>query len=390
MEKYKNVSEINEVKKVLGEFQELYNQKKEDELQVFVRDKFSYTNGIVVLGSDMNQWCYSENEIKELIKTHWKTEDNYWKQVDFKFGEAKVYADENIAWVISIGNIKNTISEDIQLENTIKKVNEIIEKEEISKEDVLNAASKIAKALKEIEQGEDYVWPIRFTSVLIKEEDSWKFHQMQFSFDSENWNYRYLDENYDKNIFEMTKANLDVQAEEIKKVLRVFQEGYVRRDLDHVEEYMKEVFLSHEELVVIGTDAEELCLGIDATRNIIQSDWKYWGDFKFNLEDALISVNKEVAYFTTKAILSRVVSSEQTLQWIKNGAKYIFQSKKTTKDKLLQALCDSLELLCENEKSEVYITPMRFSGVLVKHEGKWLIEHLQYSDYSSGMPDVRI
>jgi hypothetical protein len=412
MENYKDLSSISEVKDTLNEFQELYIKRNESELENFVSDKFSFTNGLVVLGSEMNQWCHSEVEIKKLMKAHWKTENNYWKQIDFKFGEATIFANENVAWVISIGNINNTLAENQQLENTICKINEIIGKEKISREDALSVANKIVKTLKEVESGENYVWPFRFTCVLIKENASWKFHQMQFSLDSESWSYRYIDENYDKGVFEMFKTissaevevEVEVEVDEIRKVLGVFQEGYTKRDLNYVDEYMKEVFLLHddgegegdgdgdgeEKLVVIGTDAEELCLGVDATRGIIESDWKYWGDFSFNAEDAIISVNGDVAYFTTKAILNRVVTAEETLQWIKSGAKYTLGSKKKPKDKLMDILCDTIDLLSESEKGEIYITPMRFSGVLVKKEEKWLIAHLQYSDYSNGMPSVRI
>ncbi|MDF2593178.1 MAG: hypothetical protein K0S75_2644 [Clostridia bacterium] len=56
----------------------------------------------------------------------------------------------------------------------------------------------------------------------------------------------------------------------------------------------------------------------------------------------------------------------------------------------MKVLHDTLDFLYENEKGETFITPMRFSGVLVKKEGKWLIQHAQYSDYTDGKPGVRI
>lgn len=390
MKEYKNKSSINEVIEVLDKFQELYTKKDEDLLDDFVENTFSIEPGLAVLGSTMNQWCFNIEDIKKLMKSHWNNENNYWKTVDFKFGGAKIFANENVAWVVTIGNIKNTLSEDVQIEKTISEVKGILNKEEKSKEKALDAAKIIASTLKEIDMGEDYIWPFRFTSVLVKEKDAWKFHQMQFSLDSESWPYRYTDENYDKSIFEMCKAQSSEEIERIKNVLQVFQDGYTERNVDYVDDYMKKVFLLDEDLVVIGTDAEELCLGIEATRGIIESDWKYWGNFKFNVDDALICVNGDVAYFTTKAILHRIVSNETILDWISGSTKYTFESDKAPKQKLLVALYNMLDLLCENEKGETYITPMRFSGVLVKNDGKWLIQHLQYSDYADGMPGVRI
>jgi hypothetical protein len=389
MERFKNSVSIKEVQCVLKGLQELYNEKNHDILESYIKDNFSFSEELVVLGNDMNQWCRSEAEIKELIKAQWSVENNYWKQIDFKFDDAIIYADKNTAWVISIGNITDTITEEQQLQSTINKIAEIINKEKISKEAALDVVNKIARTLRDVELGEKYVWPFRFTCVLIKENACWKFHQMQYSLDSESWNYRCIEEDYDKSLFEIPASKASVEAEEVKKVLRVFQEGYIRRDLSYVEEYMKEVFLPNGDLVVIGTDAEELCIGGAAAKQLVESDWKYWGDFKFNLEGASLSVRGEAAYFTTKALLTRTISTEKTLEWIKGGAKYLLEAKKNAKYKLIEVLQNTIELLLQNEKGELYITPMRFSGVLVKQEDKWLISHLQYSDYIGGMPQVR-
>lgn len=390
MEKYKDINSINEVKEVLENFQELYTKKDMSQLDDFVKNAFSLNDGLAIVGSGMDQWCFNHGDIKALIKSHWDKEDNYWKEIDFKFEKAKIFANENVAWVVSIGNIRNKLSEDEQIETTINKVKDILMREDKSKENALDATRKIAKTLREIDKGENYIWPFRFTCALIKENHTWKFHQMQFSFDSESWRFRFTDEYYDKNVFEMAKANSNEEIKEIRNVLQAFQDGYTKRDLNYVDEYMKEVFLCDEDLVVIGTDAEELCLGIDATRGIVESDWKYWGDFKLNVDDAIICVNGDVAYFTTKALLNRIISNETILNWISNSAKYTFESKATPKQKLMQSLLDTVDFLYENERGETFITPMRFSGVLVKKDGKWLIQHVQYSDYAAGMPEVRI
>jgi ketosteroid isomerase-like protein len=390
MVEFKNINSINEVKEVLKNFQEFYAKRNRIELEAYIENAFSTKDGLAVLGSGMNQWCYNTNDIKKLIEAHWADDNKYWRELDFKFGEAKIFADENTAWVVSIGNIRNTLTEDKQIEETMDKVKDIFSSEKKSKENVLDAVWKIASVLKQVEHGEKYVWSFRFTCVLIKEENVWKFHQMQFSLDSEGWNNRITDENNDKSIFKLSEAASQEQNEEIRKVLQVFQDGYTKRDINYVDEYMKFVFLLDEELVVIGTDAEELCLGIDAVRGIVESDWKYWGDFRLNVEDAIISVNGDVAYFTTKAILDRKVSNEKVLEWISNTAKYIFETEDMAKHKLMNILCDSLELLYENERGERYITPMRFSGVLVKKDEKWLIQHAQYSDHIDGIPGVRI
>ncbi|EQB87869.1 ketosteroid isomerase-like protein [Clostridium punense] len=389
MERYKNINSIEEVKKVLGDFQELYKCKDIKKVDNYVDEEFSSREDLAVLGSSMGQWCFNTEDIKTLIKSHLANENNYWKDVNFKFQEAKIFADENVAWVVSLGVIRNTITEDEYIENTIKKVKELLDREDRSKVDALKAASQMANTLRQIEKGENYIWPVRFTCVLIKENQAWKFHQMQFSFDSETWPDRLDDETYIKSIFEMPEVNSKAKYEEVRNTIQILQDGYIKRDVNYVDEYMKEVFLLNEDLIVIGTDADELCLGVEAARGIVESDWKYWGDFKFNVENALISVNGDVAYFTTKAFLERNITAKTMLGWVNSSNKYTFSSEEAPKHKLLEALNDTIGYMYEMQKGETFIVPMRFSGVLVRKDGKWLVQHLQYSDYNEGMPEVR-
>ena len=189
----------------------------------------------------------------------------------------------------------------------------------------------------------------------------------------------------------MPKPNSSEAIEEVREALGVFQEGYTKRDMNYVDEYMKEVFLLEEEQVVIGTDAEELCIGNKAIRGIIESDWKFWGDFTMNVDGASITVNGDIAYFSTKAMIKRTIPKTKMLEWATDSANRFFKEEsKNSKHKLMDTLSSILEFLQESERGEVYIAPMRFSGVLVKCEGKWLIHHAQYSDYTDKMPGSRI
>ncbi|MEG0308499.1 MAG: hypothetical protein RR636_11175 [Clostridium sp.] len=178
MERYKNINSINEVKKVLGGFQELYKEKDASDVDDYINKVFSSNDGLAVLGSGMGQWCFNIEDINSLIKSHLSNENNYWEDVNFKFEEANIFANENVAWIISIGIIKNILSEDKYIEDTIEKVKEILGGENKCKTNALKATIKMANTLRQIAQGEDYTWPFRFTSTLIKENGTWKFHQL--------------------------------------------------------------------------------------------------------------------------------------------------------------------------------------------------------------------
>jgi hypothetical protein len=166
---YKDINSINEVKKVLENFQEVYTKKDINKVDEVIENLFSSREGITVLGSGMNQWCFNKLEIKELIKSHLDEDNKYWKEINFNFGEARIFATENTAWVVSIGNIKDTITADEQAEKTMEAVKELVCKEDKLEVNALKAAFKIAVALNEIDKGDNYLWPFRFSSFLIKE-----------------------------------------------------------------------------------------------------------------------------------------------------------------------------------------------------------------------------
>ncbi|MEG2290639.1 MAG: nuclear transport factor 2 family protein [Clostridium sp.] len=140
----------------------------------------------------------------------------------------------------------------------------------------------------------------------------------------------------------MPKINSYEECEEVRKVLQVFQDGYIKKDVNSVDEYMNEVFLLNEDLLIIRTDAGELCFGVDAARCIVESDWKYWGDFKFNVDNPMISVNGDVAYFTTKAFLKIIASDKKILGWASSSNEDTFNSEESPKQKLLTALYDTI------------------------------------------------
>lgn len=390
LEKFKNINSIEEVKGVLEKFQQAYDRKATNQVDTFVEEMFSSKEGLVVIGSGMEQWAFNLEDTKKLIAKHWREDNQYFKNLDFQFGKAYIFATEDTAWVVSIGNSSDFIPEEKKLKEAEAKVKEILNREEKSQKNALSGAFNIAKTLLEVELGEEYKWIFRFTALLIKEKASWKFHQMQFSMDANEIENFCREDNFDESYLTMPEPVKNEDTEQVRKVLEVFQEGYTKRDVAYVEEYLKKVFLGDEQQIVIGTDAGELCFGIDRIRGIVTSDWKYWGDFSMNVEEAHIAVNGETAYFSTKAILKRLVTKEQILNWISGISNYtLSKEEKPIKHRLMEVLCTVIDLLSDGENEGLCILPMRFSGVLVKQDGRWLIHHAQYSDYVDKYPGTR-
>jgi len=372
----------------LNEFQKGYEQKNIAEIRGFVKEMFSDQKGLSVIGTDLNDWCETHEEIEGLITKHWQSDRKDWGTMDFKFPEVTVFEYDKVALVVSLGEMKNTVTEEELYSKTMDQASKALEREGSLELNVYEACRVMAKSLKEAEKGSDYVWPFRYTAVMVKENDGWKFHHMQFSMDAEFfWQYRYFNEAEVLPLIEMKKP-FD-QADEIRTVLARFQEGYTHRDASKLEAYY-ELFTLDEDMITIGTDAEELCIGGEELKEIVKSDWEFWGDLKTNVEDAIIVQHGDVAYFSTKAMISRKIEKSLMDTTFKASVvDYIFKSEKNPRERILHGLFDLVGRLHEREQGEVYYAPMRVSGFLVKRDERWKIHHIQYSD-NMATPEVRV
>ncbi len=95
--------------------------------------------------------------------------------------------------------------------------------------------------------------------------------------------------------------------QEIIATMEKFQKGYDERNLNQVDRFVEELFVNEDDLIIIGTGDGEHCKGVEEVRELIQIDWEYWGNFKLDLENAVISNHGEVAWVVCDGILSKPV-----------------------------------------------------------------------------------
>lgn len=85
--------------------------------------------------------------------------------------------------------------------------------------------------------------------------------------------------------------------------LRAFQEGYVRRDPKQLDPFMSTLFSKNDDVLLMGTDANEWARGYPAVSEFIQADWRQWGDFRFAVDDSIISSAGDVAWIASVGVL---------------------------------------------------------------------------------------
>lgn len=112
--------------------------------------------------------------------------------------------------------------------------------------------------------------------------------------------------------------------------LQGFQDGYVRRDPQAVDTFMTSLFPRDQDVLVLGTDGGtfEWIRGYDRAAQFIKADWQAWGDFRFDVDHALIWSSGDVAWV---ASLGSVGNGKQqrpvrfTAILTRNGDRWLFR-----------------------------------------------------------------
>jgi hypothetical protein len=119
---------------------------------------------------------------------------------------------------------------------------------------------------------------------------------------------------------------------EVVAVLRAFQEGYIKRDPKELDSFMDHLFPANDDILLLGTDADEWVRGNRAVGEFIKSDWAKWGDFRFAADDSIVWSSGEVAWIASVGVV----------------------------------------------KGKLADRPLRFSAILTRQGGKWLFRQLQF------------
>jgi ketosteroid isomerase-like protein len=81
--------------------------------------------------------------------------------------------------------------------------------------------------------------------------------------------------------------------------LRAFQAGYTKRDSSALPAFMEQLFPKDQDILLLGTDRGEWIEGYRSVEDLIANDWRYWGDVRLEVNDAMVFSSGDVAWVTT-------------------------------------------------------------------------------------------
>jgi hypothetical protein len=101
-------------------------------------------------------------------------------------------------------------------------------------------------------------------------------------------------------IHNYSKGNaIEKDRNDILNTLVTLQEGYDKRDISKIDYYVENT-MNFQDVLILGTNPNEIFIGHEGVKKLFFGDWRYWGKVKFNLEESYIDQFKNMAYITVR------------------------------------------------------------------------------------------
>lgn len=176
-------ADVEQVRAVLQQFQDGYTRRDAAYLDTIMK-LFADEAGLEVIGTNgvqpgAGEWYLDKAGARGLVQGDWEG----WGDVRFDVEDAHIQTRGAVAWLATAATVTMTIEAEENYQGYLKRIKDVIDQEglpaEIKLLDILRGGSN---TLYELRRGEHFVWPLRFTAVLVRQADGWRFRQMQFSF----------------------------------------------------------------------------------------------------------------------------------------------------------------------------------------------------------------
>ncbi|MGD9094024.1 MAG: nuclear transport factor 2 family protein [Anaerolineales bacterium] len=177
---------------------------------------------------------------------------------------------------------------------------------------------------------------------------------------------------------------LTSDSESVRAVLQQFQDGYRSRELSSLDDFMN-LFARGEDIELIGISAferggVEWFEGAEAIREIIQSDWTYWGSVELDVNGAKVTSLEQVAWLTTTGTVEQTDTFDQALPlYLQQMQEILVDDERGPDEKLIEASHFGVRRLRERLKGSGYRWPFVFSAVLIQTDSGWKFHTIHWS-----------
>lgn len=169
-----------EIRLLLQTFQDGYTRRNLSQVDAFM-DLF--IPEVEVIGTNgvkpgVDEWYLTRETARELVHGDWEG----WGDFRLNLDSVSIHSLGEVGWIAATATVTQTIGEE-NYASYLNFVREYLDRPGISAEQKLHFILRGGtNTVYELRRGEKFTWPLRFTAVVVRQPEGWKFAQMNFSF----------------------------------------------------------------------------------------------------------------------------------------------------------------------------------------------------------------
>jgi len=379
-----------EIIKVLEKLQEGYTKRDVNTLDQYTEELFAKGDDMVILGTSDGEWNLGYQDSRGLVEGDWK----YWGNVLIDTQNPEIFFNGDIAWFNTKASVQyNFSNSDKDCDSFLGFVKEYFDKEQwyynLPDKMKLAEINYVLTHFMQDKKAEErqYRWDIRLTGVLIKENGKWMFRQMQFSLPNTS---EYTDERIDefsyhekihlRDLEKLAKFNEnkdDDTKTAIRDILRDFNKDYLSSQCPP-DKVAAKYFLSQEDVNLIGTSVDKYN-GPRKITEAVEVHRSQWGELILNVDEAVVSTHDNTAWMVMLGLVKRTMTFEEAARKEIESIKGLIESQAQSREKLFKIHRNIAAMIKETLRGPEYVLPIRFEGVMLKNQDKWLFHSAQFS-----------
>jgi len=170
----------DEIRQLLQAFQDGYTRRDVTQTDSFME---LFTTDAEVIGTNgvkpgLDEWYMDRASARELVEGDWQS----WGDLRLDLDAMSVHQRGDVGWVAASATVTQTIGAE-NYASYLEFVRKFLDDSNLSAEQkLLYILRGGTNTLYELRRGEKFVWALRFTAVVVREPNGWKFAQMNFSF----------------------------------------------------------------------------------------------------------------------------------------------------------------------------------------------------------------
>jgi len=169
-----------DIRSLLQAFQDGYTRRDLTQANAFME---LFTADVEMIGTNgvkpgLDEWYMDRSSARELAEGDWQG----WGDLRLDLDSMSVHSRGEVGWVAATATVTKIIGEE-NYASYLEFVKTLIDDAKLSPEQkLLHILRGGTNTVYELRRGEKFVWVLRFTAVVVREVDGWKFAQMNFSF----------------------------------------------------------------------------------------------------------------------------------------------------------------------------------------------------------------